>query len=903
MSDKARNRVAGRLRGAMGSVKGGRIGRLSGLAGAFRVLLPWIIGLLGVALLAVVWIWGPAWQIGDARPLAPWPNRALIILCVVLVVLAIIGIRLRARLREAEPDPNEAEGPDPAAQAVAEQEQSLNHFLDQLRRQRGRQALQALPWYLVLGPDGSGKSGLVERSGQRFSLTRTLHPMGGEAPDRALRWWVSDRGVMLEPGAGLLLQRGDDGNGPDAVTASLWRHLVGWLQRRRPRRPLDGVVLVLDLSRLAGSSPGARDDWADALRKRLQKLTRDFQSRLPVYVVFSQMDRLYGFDAFLRRHADDARREPLGFSFSTGSLADPDAWEDEFTGAYRRMLGRIERQLVVWLAGCRDQGEREALFRFSRQLAGLEPVLSETLQTLLSGRRYAVAPLVRGVYFTSMGQQGVPTDAFADAATKRYRLPGLVQRARRNGQSLAGFSDRLLQRVVFPEAGLAGDSLRFVRRRRRLRGASVVFSLAGLAALVIGWGHYYQKNFVALQAVEARTEALADLRPAREQLDDLSGKHLLPVLDQLREAAGVFDGPRGAWARLADMGLYQGHRVGNAMDQAYLDALRYQFLPALMLGVADEMNAVEPGSEEQLVRLRVLRMLADASGREPERVRDYMGDRWQALYPNRGRLQGRLLDHLDHALAHTDLAGRGADDPRAMAALAPVAGSIRSAQQAFSHSPADERVYSLLKQRGHARTGGGARLDRSIGSGWGTVFRADGDDPAGVTVSPLLTRDGFEQVFLAELDGATKLALLDLWVLGERDDPQFSDRDAQRLREALREQYVADFHAGWRRALGNIHVTDLESVSHAVVVIDALLGGGRPLDRLLAEVERHPDSTRDCRWMTMRPGTGSGARRATGWPGSWRSPSNPSTPCAGPGKRETAIWLPSGRPWPICVTT
>ncbi|ABI55414.1 type VI secretion system membrane subunit TssM [Alkalilimnicola ehrlichii MLHE-1] len=838
MSDKARNRVAGRLRGTMGSVTGGRVSRYSGWVGALRRGWPWVVGLLGIALLAVVWIWGPAWQIGGARPLAPWPNRLLVILCAVLVVLVIIGLRLRARLRDAEPPRDEAEIPDPVAQATAGQEQGLNHCLDQLRRQRGRHALQALPWYLVLGPEGSGKTSLVQRSGQRFSLTRSLHPQGGEASDSGLRCWASDRAVTLEPGAAWLLQGGWDRDGADALSASLWQHLVGWLQRRRPRRPLDGVLLVLDLSRL--TSAGARDDWGDALRERLQELTTTYQSRLPVYVVFSQMDRLYGFDAFFRHAVGDARCEPWGFSFSAGSLADPDAWEEEFTGAYRRMLGRIERQLVAWLAACRDQGEREALFRFSRQLAGLEPLLSETLQRVLGSRRYAVEPLVRGVYFASLGQQGVPIDAFADAATARYRLPDLVHRARRNGQqSLAWFSERLLQRVVFPEAGLAGDSLRFVRRRRWLRGAGLVFSLAGLSGLVIGWGHYYQHNLVALQAVEARAEALADLRPAQEHLDDPSGQHLVPALDELREVAGVFDGPRGAWAGLADMGLYQGHRVGDAMDQAYLDALRYRFLPALMLGIADEMNTLAPGSEEQLVRLRVLRMLADARGREPDRVRDYMADRWQALLPNRGRLQGRLLEHLDHALVHTDLAGRQAHDPRAAAALAPVAGSIRKAQQAFSRSPVDERVYTLLKRRGQDRAGGGVRLDRSVGSGWGTVFRADDDDPDGVTVSPLLTRDGFEQVFLGELDGATVLALNDLWVLGERDDPQFSERDEQRLREALREQYVADFHAGWRRALGNIHLTDLESIPHAVIVIDALLGGGRPLERLLAEIERH----------------------------------------------------------------
>ncbi|WP_328716268.1 GNAT family N-acetyltransferase [Halomonas elongata] len=56
----------------------------------------------------------------------------------------------------------------------------------------------------------------------------------------------------------------------------------------------------------------------------------------------------------------------------------------------------------------------------------------------------------------------------------------------------------------------------------------------------------------------------------------------------------------------------------------------------------DDMNREEEGSNAKLALLRILRMMSDASGRQPERVHDFMAQRWQ-------HWQGRLL-----ALRHGD---------------------------------------------------------------------------------------------------------------------------------------------------------------------------------------------------------------------------------------------------------
>ncbi|WP_018870966.1 type VI secretion system membrane subunit TssM [Thioalkalivibrio sp. ALgr3] len=824
----------------------GGAGKAAGQGGGSGKLWFWLLVAMLAAVLAVIWIWGPAWQVGDSHPLAPWPNRLAVILAVVATVLVIWGVRLAARLKAVDEERRQADQPDPVALAVEHQTQGLARWLKQLRGHLGRRrrAMYSLPWYMVLGPDDSGKTSLINRSGLRFALTRTvLQPEEDEGSGRRVDWWVSDQAVLVEPGEGLLEHdSGRDENAMDAVSQGLWSNLVDWIRVQRPRRPLDGVLLVLDLSWLASANPSKRRQQAEMVRGRLQDLTTRYRSRVPVYVVLTKMDGLFGFDEFFRHYGRDARSEPLGFSFEPGVADQPDHWEQAFAKEYEGMVQRIDRRLLNWLAESRDRSEREAVFRFSRQLAGLGEVLRETLQEALSARRYATEPQVRGVYFTSVYQQGVPVDPFAETASARYRMKGEARPAYRAARSVAYFSEQLLQRVVFPEAGLVGETADAVAKRRTVHRATIALCLGGGLALVLGWGHFYQKNALALQAVEAKAHGLMDVQPSVMQRDDPTGQSMVDLLDRMRDATAVFGDYRQRWPAVADMGLYQGYTVGRMVDQAYLDMLQYHFLPAVMIGIADEMNTAAPGSNEQLTRLRILRMISDASGRQPERVHAYMADRWQRQFPNQGELQRRLLAHMDYAMAHTDLLSEWSQgNPRAQAAMEPVEGSIREAQQVLARQPLDERVYSLLRKQGEARGDGALRLDRRVGPGWSTVFRARDGDVSSIRLPGLLTRQGFEEVFLEDIEEATELALVDLWVLGRRDDIAFSDRDEERLRDALRERYVADYHVTWRQALDNIRLVDFEHVSHAVVVMDALLGASRPLDRLLLEAGRHTD--------------------------------------------------------------
>ncbi|MCK2184355.1 type VI secretion system membrane subunit TssM [Halomonas getboli] len=802
----------------------------------------WLWGLLVVALLVAIWWLGPQWEAFDSRPLGPWLNRLLASLALLGVVAVVWGIRLARRLRALDEERRQESQrqQDPVLGQIERQEESLDATLHELTDSLGggANARYKLPWYLVMGVENAGKTSLINRSGQNFALTHVMKASGqGKRSRLGFDWWIGDKAVLIDPDGELLTQGALQGGEPAELESRLWDHFVDWLERHRSRRPLDGVVLVLDLARLSDAEVAVRKAYASLLRARLRELMERHGSRLPVYVTFSKMDLLHGFDDFFRHYSRAARRAPLGFTFSAASLDKPGRWEEEFAEAYDGMLERLNQTLPTLLAECRDRDEREAVFRFVRQLAGLRDVLLGFIGEALSSDRFSTAAMVRGAYFTSVYQQGVPEDPFVDAAARRYGMSDGVQPAHRATSSALFFTEELFERIIYPESGLAGDNARAARRRHRLRRASALACLFGGAALVGGWYHFYDKNHQALAAVEDKAEAFLAVRPSHWQSDDPTGRALLEPLDRLLGATQEFGDYRSRPWLLADMGLYQGHALGVEVDNAYLRLLEQQFLPALMIGIMDDMNRAPDGSNDKLALLRILRMMSDASGRQPQRVHDFMADRWQAAFPGQGDVQRRLLAHLDYALAYTDLAGHAeAGTLGAREAMAPLEGSIEAAQQELARQPMAERVYASLKAGFSHGSAAPLDLRSSVGSAFSLVFMARNDEAERMRIPGLLTRNGFEGYFLERLDQATELALIDTWVLGQRDDIDVSEADRRRLQEALRERYASDYHVTWREALADIRLVPLPDIHQAVVVADGLLGASRPLDRLLGEV-------------------------------------------------------------------
>ncbi|MCF8968520.1 type VI secretion system membrane subunit TssM, partial [Pseudomonas carnis] len=511
----------------------------------------------------------------------------------------------------------------------------------------------------------------------------------------------------------------------------------------------------------------------------------------------------------------------LGYTFSLDAVADFDAWLAELTRQYQTFVACLTEQVFNSTRASRTLDERDRLQALMHQMAGLRPALFGFLSEMLGSDRFTTPALVRGLYFSSVLQQGTLSNAFVKEAGQAYQLPPPPPEVKPAGGTAIYFAQQLFQRVIYPEAGLAGDNIKVARSKRRLLIAG--FSVASLGCLVVigTWQFYFNINRDKAANVLAKSQEFSE-RDIDAKVDP-TGRNLLLPLDQIRDAVLVYGDYRQAWPLLSDMGLYQGRAIGPTVDEAYLNLLSKRFLPAIASGVLDAINAAPAGSNQQLAALRVYRMLEERPNRRAAIVEEWVAKQWQRAYPGQGQLQADLMGHLGYALKYAD-----ADLPHYRERIAQV-------QQQLRQLPMAERVYMSLKQDALERLHRPLDLRNEVGPAFDIVYRPLNTDQAGsgLQLPPLLTAKGFKDYFEPGTEGIIELAMIDQWVLGERQRLDYSDEDRKVLTQRIRALYSADYVDSWRRALNQFTVTDFDDLSHGVAVLEQVTGPAAPLRRLL----------------------------------------------------------------------
>lgn len=822
--------------------------------------LPLALLLVLTLALAAIWWLGPQWVWGDYQPLASLAERALVSVVLLVLPLLVWTIRLRQRNRamEAERGQEQQRQLDPCLRFVEAQERDLDRNLGLLQANlKGRNALYQLPWYLVLGQENAGKTSFVNRSSQNFSLTAQAKAGSQRMDDDSDRiyridWWMGDQAVLIDPPGELISQprvpvctehdespRDGENLGkplavaqpvlPEDLHSRLWNSFVDWLGRNRSRRPLNGVVLIVSLVTLLTQQPSDRKALALLLRARLAELNRQLGTRPPLYVVLSKFDLLEGFEPLFARLPTSVREDIFGFTFTLDSLQRYDAWRDELGERYDEFLKRLNEQVFDALADISELAQREALYSLVRQLTGMRPLLLEFLGDILGSDRYMTPALPRGVFLSSVYQQGVLTNAFVASASQNYDIRAPVPTMHPSGRAMVYFAQQLFQRVIYPESGLAGDNPRVLADKKRALALHVGVASVGSALLIGGWYHYYAQNSDKAMSVLERSRAYS--AHAIDGKLDPTGGNLLQPLEQISSAVAVYGDYRNAWPVLADMGLYQGRQIGPKVDQAYLTLLSQRFLPALASGIMDELDQAAMDGEAQLAALRVYRMIEDRPNLRLSLVERWMSEQWARAFPGEDRVQHALMRHLDYAMKYADTR------------LPQYQQRVLEVQRELRQIPLPQRVYMTMRRQAGESLRAPLDLRNEIGPAFDVLYQpdvldkgAEGKRAADGSIDALLTAKGYHGYFVPHSQDLTELAMIDQWALGERSNIDYSKADKRMLADRIRAIYSRDYIDTWQRNLNQLQVRDFQDLADAVNVLGSVTSPAAPLRRLVETV-------------------------------------------------------------------
>ncbi|HCF7765056.1 TPA: type VI secretion system membrane subunit TssM, partial [Vibrio cholerae] len=805
------------------------------MVAALPILLFTTFILLNVA----IWWAGPWLEVAGYKPLESIMARVVASSLFTLGCLAVWGIWQWRKLQafKSEQKREEQLRQDPIKVYEQRQEVELNQVMLNMKQSLNKHNyLYALPWYLVLGLENAGKTSLINRSGQNFVFSSVMRASGQKSENPySFDWWIGDESVLIDPDGELLTQGNRSEENDGALERRLWLHFVDWLDRTRSRRPLNGIVLALDVAHLATATASERKAYANLLRARLRELMETLSTRLPVYIALTKLDLLHGFEPFFKHYTKSQREEVLGFTFSMDSVDNLDSWLEEFASEYTQFVSRVNGMLPHAVAAPMTLEERNAIYSFTRQISGLKEILQQFFQEALASDQFSTSALVRGAYFTSVYQQGVPTNAFDDAASRRYGLSHAINTAQRAKNSTVYFTQKLFTHIIYPEAGLASDNFRVAKNKRRLMGLSFVACSVATLLLAGTWHRNYLNNVQHADTVLTKVNQYKEQFPTSRSL--ASQREVLDPLNKIREATLEFGFFRDKPQYISDFGLYQGHTIGPKVEETYLNLLETRFLPLLMADTIVALNQAET-DEEKLAVLRVYRMLVDKSGRYQDYVMDYFAKYWQKSFSGQRQIQEELLGHLDYAMRHTDLtAERLNGDKGAEQVMRPYDKVIARAQVELGSMPNDQRVYRNLKLSAQTVLGPSVNLRSLIGPVFDVVFEERVLNSSSLFIPQMLTKRGFDDYFMPQSESVSELALIDSWVLGQSKTAQFSEADKQALREKIRDLYVADYTNTWRAALNEIDVKYFNDINDAVMVLENITSNLEPMQRLLRTLD------------------------------------------------------------------
>ncbi|HET9184019.1 MAG TPA: type VI secretion system protein [Candidatus Angelobacter sp.] len=328
----------------------------------------------------------------------------------------------------------------------------------------------AVPRFLLLGAPGSGKSSLV--NGLPGSSWTDSSWMTNLASGIARRHF--DGGEILEISSSLFAP---SANSPRAEEE--WKNLVSHLRHQRPRRPVDGIILTVSATELAGDHKLACDNLrrqATQASKQLKQLVDQLGFSVPVYVVITKCDAISGYAAYVKNQLSSHVREIFGWSnpYSLDAPFEPQ-WTSEAFAEIQKVLAD-ERLKYFGRGPASEPAVSDDLFLFPVRFQELLDPLSAYVEQLFHESGHRDGLQFRGIYFS-----GASTPATADFETIRAESDA-------HG---ADFTADLFEQKIFPERGLAHPIEPVLSHRTKyttvMQALCIAAALLLFPGTVLGW--------------------------------------------------------------------------------------------------------------------------------------------------------------------------------------------------------------------------------------------------------------------------------------------------------------------------------------------------------------------------------------------------------------------------------
>ena len=314
-------------------------------------------------------------------------------------------------------------------------EQSIQDALHFLKKNHIKRFFyrHKLPWFLVLGAEGAGKTSLLGMSDLDLVSTNN-QPLKIPHTTAYCDWLFGKDAVFIDVSGALIMP--DD---PKNDSHLIWKKFIELLHRYRLRhRLVDGLIVCIDLHHFLSKNRGQRQLQIDVLRHRIQSLTQ-YLKTLPVYLTFTKCDRIAGFtDSFNTLSPEDCQ-QAFGISLPLGLMQQN--LTPHLEQQFDLFLRRLNEQLIARLHREHNLEKRTRIKDFPLQLEAQKRDI-----IALAAQLHSTRTSLGGIYFTSSVQDGLITDGLSPLLYT-FGLPAIAQ-VNFQPQQRAFFIQQPLEKII-----------------------------------------------------------------------------------------------------------------------------------------------------------------------------------------------------------------------------------------------------------------------------------------------------------------------------------------------------------------------------------------------------------------------------------------------------------------------
>jgi type VI secretion system protein ImpL len=709
---------------------------------------------------------------------------------------------------------------------------------------RGADALYVLPWYVMVGPPGAGKTTALRHSGLVFPY---LDPTGtgvrGVGGTRNCDWWFTNEAILLDT-AGRYTTESDD--------HEEWMAFLGELLKYREHKPLNGVIVAVSMSELLDATDDQIEQTGRKIRARIDEMQQTLHMVLPVYVTFTKTDLVAGFAEFFGDLKKSERASAWG---ATLRLDEPKGEPGKvFDREFDLLVERLHTRGLKRMNGERSREAKEKIYQFPLEFASVKKNLSDFMAAAFSpGAGATPVPILRGFYFTSGVQEGKPLDRVVGAMARAYGLRGVVvdeEDTSLRKESKSFFLRDVFMNVIFPDQDLAARTEAEMRRRRMQRvlaaAVAAVIALLFLVPAVLS----YSNN----QTLVAETARISDdVALVRWEKNDTSASDKLDKLDRLRNRVELLDGYVESTPIQHGWFMFQGEKLFEPLLRQYILSLQEGFIAPAKKDLETQLDRVGQGEYlDGYNALRTYRLLDDKLHLEEE-------EKWQVgrltqiwaeiLKPSTELSETELkLKISPHVAYYVGLVRRGrlAGEPLSEPLIQKASDELRKVDPTKRYY--DQFVTTLIDQK-HEEAGPNTRenmkyppvslneMFRDRPEVLTVVHSAQRQRPGGTwfEVQGPYTAKGHAQVIESLKEGQKKLAR-EQWVLPLSDDEKKQGDRIQKELERVRQDYDEAYIKQWEAFFRDVQVDVPPSNREAIQEFKILSTPDWPYRRLLQKL-------------------------------------------------------------------